>query len=99
METANQENSIEMFKYTYMHLLDMATKTITITNEAYERLASFKENNESFSDVVIKLTNKNSMAGLIGIIPKEAVAELRNSIKETRKRMDAEIEKTAARLQ
>lgn len=36
----------------------MATKTITITIEAYERLKREKMEGESFSDVIIRLTER-----------------------------------------
>ncbi|MBI4150362.1 antitoxin VapB family protein, partial [Candidatus Woesearchaeota archaeon] len=45
----------------------MATKSITVTNEAYERLAAFKEPHESFSDVITKLTSRYSLLDLIGV--------------------------------
>ena len=34
----------------------MSTKTITITEDAYERLQSFKRDDESFSELVVRLT-------------------------------------------
>jgi len=34
----------------------MATETITVTEEAYERLAAFKGDDESFSEVLVRLT-------------------------------------------
>ena len=35
----------------------MASKTITITEDAYERLAAHKRGDESFSDVIRRLTS------------------------------------------
>lgn len=34
----------------------MATKSLSIRKEAYNRLKGFKEKNESFSDVIMKVT-------------------------------------------
>lgn len=46
----------------------MGTKTISIKNKAYERLKNLKENEESFSDVILKLTNstRNDFSDLVG---------------------------------
>lgn len=33
-------------------------KTLTISEEAYRRLAEIKQNNESFTDVIIRLTER-----------------------------------------
>ncbi len=77
----------------------MATKSITITEDAYERLASFKNEKESFSDVINKLTRKSSYMDLVGVLSKEEAKELRESIKDVRKRMREDIERTAKRLQ
>ena len=43
----------------------MASKNITITDEAYERLAEHKRADESFTDVVLRLTagERDVMAG------------------------------------
>ena len=35
----------------------MATKTITLTEEAYQRLQALKHDDESFTDVVLRITD------------------------------------------
>ena len=63
----------------------MAIKTITITEEAYERLKMKKEKNESFTDVINRITGKRDIMELAGILSKEEGEKLRNYIKERRK--------------
>lgn len=65
----------------------MATKSITVTSEAYERLASFKEKNESFSDVINKLTKKNSIFDLVGVLSDKEAEEMKKNISERRKKI------------
>lgn len=44
-----------MIKYTYIHSVIMATKTISITEDAYERLRALKKDERtSFSEVIVK---------------------------------------------
>ena len=63
----------------------MPTRTISITEEAYERLKVRKEKNESFSDVIYKITGKQSIMELAGILSKEQAEKLEKHIKERRK--------------
>ena len=51
----------------------MATKTISITEDAYERLNSIKYNNESFSEVIKRVTSQISLIKLAGLLSKESV--------------------------
>lgn len=64
----------------------MATKTISITEEAYGRLKSLKEENESFSEVINKVTGQKSLSKLAGILSGESARKLEKSIAEGRKR-------------
>ena len=45
-----------MHVYTYT---DMTTKTISITEEAYEALLREKVNKESFTDTILRITKKS----------------------------------------
>lgn len=62
----------------------MATKTISITEDAYERLAALKKGNESFSEIIGKLTNKVNILDFFGILNKEEADNLEKSIKNLR---------------
>ena len=64
----------------------MATKTISITEEAYERLANQKRENESFSMVINRKFKKYNLLDMAGALSKESAEALEKAIKENRKR-------------
>jgi len=70
----------------------MPTRTISITEEAYERLKMQKEKNESFTDVINRISGKRSILELAGILSDEEVNKMEDFIKKSRlasrKRMD-----------
>ncbi|MBI2661519.1 antitoxin VapB family protein [Candidatus Woesearchaeota archaeon] len=70
----------------------MATKTISITVEAYERLKGEKKERESFTEVINRITGRRSLLELAGILSDKEAGELRAHIKEmrlvTKKRME-----------
>ena len=63
----------------------MATKNISITVEAYNRLARMKQLNESFSEIIIKITGKNNWRNYCGALSKESVYKLNLGVHEGRK--------------
>lgn len=65
----------------------MATKTITITEEAYKRLKQSKKDDESFSTVITRMTgNARLVRQLFGVLSKEEADRLEARIKENRRR-------------
>ena len=69
-----------MHMYTYM-----ATKTISITREAYDRLKMRKEPGESFSDVIVRLTDRKTLTEFAGILTPSSVKALSEAIAEARR--------------
>ena len=56
-------------------LAAMGVRTITVTDAAYERLAREKRAGESFTDVILRLTGRRSLAELAAAFsPAEARA-------------------------
>ncbi|MFH1316731.1 MAG: antitoxin VapB family protein [Candidatus Woesearchaeota archaeon] len=64
----------------------MSTKTISITVEAYERLKSWKEKNESFSDVINKIGGRRRLSDFAGVLSDKTANEIREGIKKDRSR-------------
>ena len=64
----------------------MAVKTITITEEAYERLRMHKGPNESFTDAINKITKKRSIMEFAGILSEEEAEKVKGHIKDSRAR-------------
>lgn len=76
----------------------MATKTISLDEEAYERLKAHKREGESFSDVVKRIAGERSWTEVAGILSDEEAEELDGAIEagrerslERRERLDADL--------
>ncbi len=63
----------------------MGSKNISISDEAYSRLKKMKGKNESFTDLIIRLTNKVSLLDLRGILTSEEAHQILEELKESRK--------------
>ena len=63
----------------------MATKNISISVEAYERLKMIKDERESFTDVINRITRKKPIMEFAGILSEEEGNALENYIKGRRK--------------
>ena len=62
----------------------MATKNISISEDAYRRLASLKLPNESFSIVITRLTGKRSLGDLFGVLSGKEASRLETNFKKVR---------------
>lgn len=65
----------------------MATKTISLTEGAYARLAALKREGESFSDVVNRLTGKFALLDLVGLLDEETARRFRAAKGDLGKRL------------
>jgi predicted CopG family antitoxin len=63
----------------------MGSKNISISEEAYQRLASLKKPNESFTQVINRLTQKRSILELAGTLSEQEAAEIIEHIYDLRK--------------
>ena len=70
--------------YTYTRGNTMVFKTITLSEEAYKRLKERKKGNESFSDVIIRLTSNSSLRDFVGIVDDTLLDELEKNIEKMR---------------
>ena len=65
----------------------MAVKTVTLSEDAYDSLAALKNEGESFSEVVRRLTGSrvllSSFAGVWQNAPKEQVREIQKFLRDS----------------
>ena len=71
------------------------SKSIRLSEEAYERLASHKRDDETFSDVVLRLAGERSLLDIAGILDDEETETLRNAVEERRERRREDLDRVA----
>lgn len=62
----------------------MGTKTISLADDAYDRLKAEKREGESFSDVVRRLTDGVELSDYYGVLSDDTADELEAAIDEHR---------------
>lgn len=73
----------------HMYVHSLGTKTISLTEEAYERLKAAKKEGESFSDVVNRISPGVRLEEYWGVLDDDAADELRETVAEGRDRRRA----------
>ena len=76
----------------------MGTRNISISDEAYAKLAALKEPGESFTDVINRLAGKGSILDLAGILSPKQAAELRSKVREVRAKSRMRLNETVGRM-
>ena len=76
----------------------MASKTITISEEAYRRLKYRKNENESFTDVINNLTRERPLSEIAVILSEEETESLEERIKENRRKIRDRIDNIKERF-
>ncbi|PSP55667.1 hypothetical protein BRC82_03520 [Halobacteriales archaeon QS_1_67_19] len=68
----------------------MGTTSLTITDEAYERLKAYKTKEESFTDAILRLTgsDRDVMKGFGAMADVEG---FREAVEETRDELDTDL--------
>jgi len=74
------------------------TKNVTITDEAYERLKQVKDDDESFTEAILRLTKTRKLSDFAGILNDKEADSLRESIKKSRKQSQARSENIRKQL-
>lgn len=74
----------------------MGTKSLTITDEAYERLKEYKREDESFTDTILRLTgsDRDLMKGFGAM---SDVDGFREAVEQTRDDLDGDFRERAGR--
>jgi len=83
--------TLSEFAYNCMHM----SKSIRLSDEAYERLAAHKREDETFSEVVLRLAGERSLLELAGILSDEEAETLRDAVDDRRERRSGELEEVA----
>lgn len=76
----------------------MGTKNIAITEDAYQTLKALKKPNESFTEVIERITRRSAVLELAGILSKTDVVGIEKTIKEIRKKSTRRIIRTTKEL-
>ena len=58
----------------------MGTKTITVTEDAYNALYALKRGDESFSEMSLRIGRRKPLSAFFGVLGKEGGERLENAV-------------------
>ena len=64
----------------------MPSRTLNVTQEAYDLLAALKDEGESFTDVIKRLAGERSLLDVVGVLDESAAARLEARLEAARDR-------------
>lgn len=74
------------------------SKSVRLSEEAYDRLEAHKREDETFSEVVLRLAGERSLLELAGILTGEEADALEDALEERRSRRRDELEGIAEEM-
>lgn len=77
---------------------DTEYRTIRLTENAYQRLKSCKQEGESFSDTVERIAGERSLLDLVGILSDEETEEMREAIQDRDHRSREQLDRLTDRI-
>lgn len=75
------------------------SKSIRLSEDAYERLAAHKRDDETFSDVVLRLAGERSLLEIAGILDDDEASDLRAAVETRREQRSDDLERVADDLE
>lgn len=76
----------------------MGTRNISITDDAYIRLKNLKVGDESFSEIINRLTQKRLLSTFASILSEESADEFGKRLESYRKSYDGDFSKRIKRM-
>jgi predicted CopG family antitoxin len=76
----------------------MGTRNISISDQAYAKLAAMKGPRESFTDVINRLAGKKSVLDLAGVLSAREAADLRSNVRIIRSHSKDRLAATTRRM-
>lgn len=76
----------------------MATKTVRLDEDVYERIKEEKRSDETFSEAIERLIGESSLLDIAGILTDEEAAEFRKAIEEVDADAKADVDELVDRF-